>query len=72
MLSIIPKELLDMNAGNFLDRHECELDEMLMGSKRVAEFRRPNSEVRFEPPQEGRFNSPPKKNAKKVIIKKKQ
>lgn len=68
---IIPKELLDMNAGDFLDRHECELDEILMGSKRVGELRR-TIEVRLEPPQEGRFNSPPKKSVKKVIIKKKQ
>jgi hypothetical protein len=64
-----------MNAGEFLQKHEGELDDIMLGSQRLSEFRRANIEVKpgqQQPNQEGRFASPPKKPVKKVIIKKKQ
>lgn len=73
LFTIIPKEILDMNAGEFLEKHEGDIDEMMMGSKVLNDFGKSKIEVRNEPADqnmEARFNSPPKKSYKKVIIKK--
>jgi hypothetical protein len=72
LISIIPKEILDMNAGEFIEKHEGDIDEMMMGTKNLADFVKSKIEVKKEEVEQNmevRFSSPPKKSFKKVIIK---
>jgi hypothetical protein len=71
---MIPKEILDMNAGEFLDKHDNCLDEVLVKSNKLSEFDRFKIEVKNDGAEQKKgenFSSPPKKEYSKKIIKKK-
>lgn len=46
LIKIIPREILDMNAGEFLEKHDSCLDQVLAKTNRLAEFDRAKLEAR--------------------------
>lgn len=62
-----------MNAGDFLDKHDSCLDQVLAKTHKITEFER-RPEARFAQPDTRAepYSSPPKKKPGKTIIIKKK